>query len=103
MSEVRQYAFKILNAFDGLAQAHIKTPWTNKIWNAVKWYVVNRIFPKKTDAELKKDLEIIYNVLKPLFEQIQSAHMIKEGENLGSPKIPRTPNIKKIMDLVEGL
>ena len=103
MSEVKNYAYNVLNAFDGLAQAHIKTPWTNKIWNAVKWYVVKRILPSKTDIELKQDLEIIYNTIKPLFESVQTAHMIKEGEDLGSPKILRTPNIKKIMDLVEGL
>jgi len=103
MSTVREYAFNAMNAFDVLAQSHIQTAWTNKIWNALKWYVTNRVFPKKTDVELRKDLQVIYDALKPLFEQVQTANMIQEGERLGSPKIPRITDIKKVLSLVDEL
>ena len=103
MSEVRVYAFNVLNAFDVLAQSHIKTAWTNKIWNAIKWYVTKKVFPTKTDEQLKADLKVIFDSLSPLFEQVQTANLIQEGERLGSPKIPRTLNVKKILSLVEDL
>jgi len=45
-------------------------------------------------------LEIAYKKLKPIFEKTDIATGIREGEKLGSVKIPRIGNLKEILELI---
>ncbi len=97
-SLIKQYAIKTLNCFDDLARPEIKNALMDKVWNFVK----NRTFKiilRKPDEELKIKLFQVHKTLGPLFSDVDLDNAIKEGEALGSPKVPNVGELKKLKAL----
>ena len=100
-SQIKIFSFKTLDVVKKIADRKINNSVVKKFWNWFSGNYIKNVIVKTDDAELKQDLEEIYKIIKPLFEKIDTASGIKEGEKLGSTKIPRTRSFKEIMELVE--
>ena len=98
LSYVKTYAVKTLECFDELAKPEIQNRVMAKLWNYIKSYTL-KIIKNKPDAELKVKLFKIHNTLGPLFNDVRMSVEIKEGEALGSPKIPNVGELAKIKEL----
>ena len=98
LSDVKEYAVKTLNCFDELAKPEIKNRVMGKLWDYIKSYTF-KIILRKPDKELKQNLLKIHNTLGPLFNDVKMSVEIREGENLGSPKIPNVGHLAKIKNL----
>lgn len=98
-SQIKQTSLDLLKVIDGLAQRKIKRNIVKSFWNRFFVSHAQSIILQTEDAELKQDLNVCYQSLRPIFEMKQISSLITEGEKLGSPKIPRTQEIKKLLEL----
>jgi len=112
LSVPKKYALRTLEAFDRLANQNAKQSWTISIWKSLKWYVRNRVIPKKSDAEVRADLKVIYDELSPMFLELQKGKEVKESRILNSNEGQKTkaqefvesaPDIQETLQLVEEL
>jgi len=56
LSKPKQFAIKLIDAFDSMASANAKTNFTQSVWKSIKWYMKNKIIPQKSDKETIADL-----------------------------------------------
>lgn len=99
ISQIKLTSLELLKAIDSIAQGKMKRNIVKSFWNRFFVAHANQIILQTEDSELKQDLNVCYQSLKPIFEMKQVASLIREGEKLGSPKIPRTNEIKKLLAL----
>jgi len=103
MSQVKDYAFKVLECFDELAKPEIKNRVFGKIWSYIKNYSA-KIILQKSDEELKVKLFKIYSTLGLLFNETEMSIQMQQSEALGSPPVPdvgRLGEIKKLTQVDE--
>jgi len=98
LSQVKQFALKTLGCFDELAKPELNNRIMIKVWNYVRDYTF-KIILRKNDDELKIKLFQVYKTLGPLFTDVEMSEQIKEGEKLGSVKIPDVGELAKIKQL----
>lgn len=98
LSPIKTFAVKVLEKFDELARPEIQNIIIAKVWDYVKNYTFN-IIVKKDDEELKEKLLSIHLMLKEQFDEIDMSLQIRQGEALGSPRIPNVGEIKRIRAL----
>ncbi len=101
LSNVKEYAIKTLDCFDELAKPEIKNRVMGRLWDYIKSYTF-KVILRKPDNELKQKLFKIHNTLGPLFQDVRMSIEIKEGEKLGSPKIPNVGELAKIKELTSS-
>ena len=100
MSQVKDYAFKVLDCFDELARPEIKNRVFAKIWNYVKNYTY-KIIMRKPDEELKIKLFKIYSVLGPMFNETAMSIEMQKAEALGSVPVPDVGKLGEIKQLTK--
>jgi len=100
LSQIQEFAFKVLDCFDELAKPELNNRIIAKIWNYLKGYVA-KIILTKPDEEIKLSLLKIYQALGPLFKDTEISIQAQIGEELGSIKIPRVGEFGKTVDLVK--
>lgn len=98
-SPIKEVGISLLDIIDQLAKPWITNSITRKFWD---WFFISHA--KKavlghSDLDLKIALQKGYEKLKPIFENKDFTVQIIEGEKLGSPKIARIGEIKKIMNI----
>lgn len=98
MSQVKDYAFKVLECFDELARPEIKNRVFARIWNYLKSYTA-KIIMRKPDEELKIKLFKIYSVLGPLFNETSMSIQMQQAEALGSIPVPDVGKLGEIKQL----
>jgi len=98
ISIVKKFALETLDCFDELAKPEIKNRVMEKIWNYVKGYTFKKIL-RKPDEEIKTKLFKIHTTLGKMFKDIDMSVEIKEGEKLGSIKIPNVGELAKVKEL----
>ena len=84
LSKPKQFAHKVIDAFDVMATANAKTSFTQSVWNSIKWYMKNKIIPNKSDDEVRADLKNIHDTIRPLFQTINTATEIQEARILNT-------------------
>ncbi len=99
-SQIKNTALKLLSLIDNLAKPRIKNRVVKRFWD---WFFVSHgksAILSTNDSELKIEMKEAYEVLRPIYETVNIASGIKQGEKLGSPKVARVGDIKDIMDLI---
>ena len=100
MSQVKDYAIKVLDCFDELARPEIKNRVFARIWNYIKGYTL-KIIIRKPDEELKIKLFKIYSVLGPLFNETSMSIEMQQAEKLGSIPVADVGKMGEIKQLVK--
>jgi len=99
-SQIKNTALKLLTLIDNLAKPRISNRVVKRFWD---WFFVSHgksAINSTSDEQLKIAMKEAYDVLRPIYETVNIATGIQEGEKLGSPKIAKIGDIKDIMDLI---
>ena len=103
-SNVKDFALRVLDAFDKMARPEIKNIIMQKIWNYVKGYSMN-IIMRKPDVEIKLKLQEIHGILDPLFKKVDTAYQLKQSKKLNddilTENLMKLPDFKDIMELID--
>ena len=106
VSVVRTTAFNIFTKLDTLASKYIKHEIIKRLVNTlVRPRIQNLILRDISEAELKQVLNEAYQDLKPIFENIKTAEMIKDSRKVNTGKmqnfVESLPDYKKYLELVD--
>jgi len=102
VSKVNQTAHLLLTKIDLMAKRKINRA-VLRFWN---WFFIshgNKAIDKTPEIELQADLRDCYVLLKPIFEETELAMGIKQGERLGSPRVPKVGDIREALKLIDKL
>ena len=112
LSRPKQFALQIVDAFDGMATANAKTNFTQSVWKSIKWYMKNKIIPKKSDEETIADLRKMKDIIDPLFKTLDKAEETLLDRKLNSKDgiksnaqvfIENMPDVKAALEVIDEL
>ena len=103
ISIIKQFAFKAFAKVEELSNKRIQNSIVKWFWNQFGVGHFKNLIMTTDDILLKQDLKEIYNILEPLFKEVEVSKGILEGEALGSIKIPRLGQMKIDAALLEGI
>jgi len=101
LSEIRELANNVLEAYNQLAKSQVQHSWTDKIWDVIYRYVRNTIIPKKSEEELQREMYLIFKTMQPYFQRLATNEQANEGKQLGSIPIPPVGQLDKDVKLVQ--
>ena len=102
VSNIQNLALKLLDTTDKVCNRRLKNPIARTFWNKIgKSHAVKNIM-ESTDAELKVDMNDLYNDFKQFFEDKQMKDLIDEGDSLSkmdlAKLLPTNKEIKKVSE-----
>lgn len=112
LSKPKQFAIKLIDAFDSMATANAKTNFTQSVWKSIKWYMKNKIIPQKSDKETIADLRKMKSTIDPLFHTLDRAEDALEDRKLNSTNgikskqqefVENIPDVKAALEIVDEL
>ena len=102
-STVKQFAFRAFAKVEELSNKRIQNGIVKWFWNQFGVGHFRSLILSTPDDLLKQDLKEVYDILEPLFKEVEVSKGILEGEKLGSIKIPRLGQMKIDAELLEGV
>ncbi|PBO85759.1 MAG: hypothetical protein COA77_02535 [Thaumarchaeota archaeon] len=112
LSKPKQFAIKLIDAFDSMASANAKTNFTQSVWKSIKWYMKNKIIPQKSDKETIADLRKMKETIDPLFRTLDKAEDALDDRKLNSTNgikskaqvfVESIPDVKAALEVLDEI
>jgi len=89
MTPMQKLTLEILSDCMGIVERKVSNPVYKKVIISMGYPYARKEILKSSDAELKKDMNLVYNRLKKHFEKKQFKEAVKEANLISDIKVPK--------------